>query len=392
MSDADLLRPWMRCTRRSRSAGTSTACCSTASSPRASSRTSTRKSPAATTRSWATKRYRASRPWRPSRRAGCGAQPHGARQPGALSASSKALRPEDIVSQLNSSQAGRGFMSELRCLPGRVRLARRQRLRADAPGLARGPERSRSTPSRATWRSPTTTALTRSSQSAIKRREELLAEARAKIGNDAAKLSSFNDVYESTSCFTPIVEDHNHWIDQMGDITMRYPALELGRRCVARGTLANGRGHLPARARRDIVEAMSGVDKKARRRSARQSWSASPASCRRRSSARRRRPATTPSSTSSCASSACRGAERGPGVINGVAASPGTVTATAKVVRSLEEASKLQAGDVLVCEMTLPPWTPLFSTAAPWSPIRAASCRTAPSSRASTASRASSAR
>ena len=45
-------------------------------------------------------------------------------------------------------------------------------------------------------------------------------------------------------------------------------------------------------------------------------------------------------------------------VINGVAASPGTVTAKAKVVRSLAEASKLQAGDVLVCEMTLPPWTP----------------------------------
>ena len=32
-------------------------------------------------------------------------------------------------------------------------------------------------------------------------------------------------------------------------------------------------------------------------------------------------------------------------------------------MRSLEEASKLQAGDILVCEMTLPPWTPLFSTA-----------------------------
>jgi pyruvate,water dikinase len=52
-----------------------------------------------------------------------------------------------------------------------------------------------------------------------------------------------------------------------------------------------------------------------------------------------------------------------PRVINGVAASPGTATAKAKVVRSLAEASKLQAGDVLVCEMTLPPWTPLFSTA-----------------------------
>jgi pyruvate,water dikinase len=52
-----------------------------------------------------------------------------------------------------------------------------------------------------------------------------------------------------------------------------------------------------------------------------------------------------------------------PRVINGVAASPGTVTAKGKVVRSLAETLKLQAGQVLVCGMTLPPWTPLFSTA-----------------------------
>jgi pyruvate,water dikinase len=49
-------------------------------------------------------------------------------------------------------------------------------------------------------------------------------------------------------------------------------------------------------------------------------------------------------------------------VINGVGASPGTARGPAKIVRTLEEASKLQKGDVMVCEMTLPPWTPLFST------------------------------
>jgi pyruvate,water dikinase len=31
------------------------------------------------------------------------------------------------------------------------------------------------------------------------------------------------------------------------------------------------------------------------------------------------------------------------------------------VVRSLSEASKLNDGDIMVCEMTLPPWVPLFS-------------------------------
>ena len=51
-----------------------------------------------------------------------------------------------------------------------------------------------------------------------------------------------------------------------------------------------------------------------------------------------------------------------PSVINGTAASPGTVQGVAKVVRSLSEASKLNPGDIMVCEMTMPPWTPLFAT------------------------------
>jgi pyruvate,water dikinase len=51
-----------------------------------------------------------------------------------------------------------------------------------------------------------------------------------------------------------------------------------------------------------------------------------------------------------------------PDVIRGVAASPGTVQGTARVVRTLEEASKLRRGDIMVCEMTVPTWVPLFAT------------------------------
>jgi pyruvate,water dikinase len=51
-----------------------------------------------------------------------------------------------------------------------------------------------------------------------------------------------------------------------------------------------------------------------------------------------------------------------PQVITGVAASPGTARGTAKVVRTLAEASKLRQGDIMVCEMTVPPWVPLFAT------------------------------
>ena len=168
--------------------------------------------------------------------------------------------PEDIMSQLDSSQAGRAFMSELDAYLDEFGW------RADSVYELTHPA----------WREDPRIAINAIQgylaieddhgpdsqlQSAIRRREELLADARAKIGNDSARLQKFNATYDSTRCFTPMVEDHNHWIDQMGDISMRYPALELGRRCVARGTLANAEDifHLE---RAEIVEAMNGVDKK----------------------------------------------------------------------------------------------------------------------------------
>ncbi len=53
---------------------------------------------------------------------------------------------------------------------------------------------------------------------------------------------------------------------------------------------------------------------------------------------------------------------RDPSIITGIAASPGVAQGRAKVVRRLSEAGKVEPGDVLVCEMTMPAWTPLFST------------------------------
>ena len=51
-------------------------------------------------------------------------------------------------------------------------------------------------------------------------------------------------------------------------------------------------------------------------------------------------------------------------VLKGNAGSPGKVRGPAKVIRSLSDAGKLRAGDVLVAETTASPWTPLFATAA----------------------------
>ncbi len=50
--------------------------------------------------------------------------------------------------------------------------------------------------------------------------------------------------------------------------------------------------------------------------------------------------------------------------IKGQPASRGVVRATARVIKDLSEADRLQPGEVLVCTTTAPPWTPLFSVAA----------------------------
>ena len=49
--------------------------------------------------------------------------------------------------------------------------------------------------------------------------------------------------------------------------------------------------------------------------------------------------------------------------VKGLPGSAGVTRGTARVIRSLTEAGKLQPGDVLVAIATEPPWTPLFATA-----------------------------
>jgi phosphohistidine swiveling domain-containing protein len=50
--------------------------------------------------------------------------------------------------------------------------------------------------------------------------------------------------------------------------------------------------------------------------------------------------------------------------IQGHAASRGVVRGRAKVIHTLAEANQLQAGDILVTEATMPPWTPYFTVVA----------------------------
>jgi pyruvate,water dikinase len=50
-----------------------------------------------------------------------------------------------------------------------------------------------------------------------------------------------------------------------------------------------------------------------------------------------------------------------PAAVRGIPASPGRATGRARVIRSTEEFADVQAGEILVCPVTTPAWTPLFA-------------------------------
>jgi phosphohistidine swiveling domain-containing protein len=197
---------------------------------------------------------------------------------------------------------------------------------------------------------------------AVQTRERLLGEARRRLVEDPEKLSRFNQLYEMACPYLTLTEDHNYYIDQIGNAVMRLPFLELGRRLVRRGALSNENDvfwlYLA-----EIREGLSGTNQQslvAQRKSEMEKWS-------------RIVPLPTigePPPPNDDPFAAAIGKmfgvppepSRDPDVITGIGASPGTVQGRAKVVHNLSEASKIQPGDILVCEMTMPPWTPLFST------------------------------
>jgi pyruvate,water dikinase len=51
-------------------------------------------------------------------------------------------------------------------------------------------------------------------------------------------------------------------------------------------------------------------------------------------------------------------------LLKGVGASPGQVTATARVLLGPQDFGQMRPGDILVAEITTPAWTPLFAMAA----------------------------
>jgi pyruvate,water dikinase len=193
------------------------------------------------------------------------------------------------------------------------------------------------------------------------RRERLLADARSRLSSDAAALARFERLYMQARSHVILDEDHNFYIDQMGTTALRLPILEMGRRLVGRNAIED-RDDVFMLNTTEIRDGLAGRDYRgmvAVRRREMAYWAsiAPPPSI-----------GTPPSDEAIdpfIAALMKLDAPPAPQaqsatVIHGTPASPGATRGRAKVARSLEEASTAEPGQVLVCEMTLPPWSVLF--------------------------------
>lgn len=198
-------------------------------------------------------------------------------------------------------------------------------------------------------------------QRGAERAEALATECRAKLAGDPEKLAEFNLLYDVAKQYPMVQENHNFYIDQKFRALLRQPFLEAGRRMVARGLLEGPRDvvylHL-----NEITGFLRGgeapgKDVVAQRRDEMVRWQTYVPP-----SLLGTQPPDMPLDPF-WADFFGVPAEpsRDPKVVRGMGASRGTVTGTARVIRSLAESDRIENGDILVCDMTTPAWTPLFA-------------------------------
>ncbi len=164
--------------------------------------------------------------------------------------------------------------------------------------------------------------------------------------------------------YLPIQEDHNFWIDQQGLCVERVPAVEAGRRLAAAGRIAGAEDVFTLEFE-EMLDALRGGkgDLGELVTERRADWE--------RFKQMDPPPAlgTTPpviDDENPMVTKFFGGPpppNPDPRVMNGNAASQGTITGPARVITHLDDAGRLQRGEILVCPATMPPWTPLFGIA-----------------------------
>jgi pyruvate,water dikinase len=207
---------------------------------------------------------------------------------------------------------------------------------------------------------------------AVKRREDRTAAIRARLASDKEKLAKFERLLGYSKYAYSLTEDHAFYIDQMGIALFRRYLRILGERLAKRSCLAAGDDifFLYDREVRDAMANDTNFRALVEKRKMHY------AECGKVTPVSSLGPLPQPPKPGEfvdpfvdALASRLLGVkppseeEQDQNVIDGVAGSPGTYTGSARVVRSLEEAGALQDGEIMVCEMTLPPWVPMFAIA-----------------------------
>jgi phosphohistidine swiveling domain-containing protein len=206
-------------------------------------------------------------------------------------------------------------------------------------------------------------------QENVATRERLLANLRERLADDSATLAKFDELYEAARYSFPLTEDHAFYIDQLYISVFRRFVLAVGERLVAEGVfdapddvfflyrdelvdaLTNGGD------RREVVAERRASFQRACEVSAPTELGTMPP------------PPEVPDPFMDALVYRLLGIvppeeSLDPNALKAVAGSRGVHTGPARVCRSLAQGlDDLQEGEVMVCEMTLPPWVPLFSVA-----------------------------
>jgi phosphohistidine swiveling domain-containing protein len=206
---------------------------------------------------------------------------------------------------------------------------------------------------------------------AVKHREELTAKIQAKLADDPERRAKFDELFDAARFAVPLTEDHAFYIDQMGVVLLRTFCLAVGD-ALARDGVIDDRNDVFLLFKDEVRDALAnGGDKRAivveRKASVEAAAQASPPGA-------LGTPPPPPSGdfvdpfmdaivTRLLGIKPPAEGEIDAAVIDGVAGSPGIYRGVARVVKSLDEASDLEDGEIMVCEMTLPPWVPMFSIA-----------------------------
>jgi phosphohistidine swiveling domain-containing protein len=194
-------------------------------------------------------------------------------------------------------------------------------------------------------------------------RREAEAEAREALAGDAKLLARFERLLSTAQRFAPLREEQCYYFT-LGWPLMRRALHRLGRLLCEQGVLA-GAEDVFFLTRAELLAALNPG----------RSQDLAAAVAQRRLAWQRQRRLAPPLLLGELPAmfknslAQFENAMRSPGQVSGdglrgVPASPGRVTASARVIRGLEEFDRLQSGEVLVAPVTTPAWTPLFARAA----------------------------